>query len=637
MAIVTAFFDQQKAGEINSIINNNFKNVAKYIPIHFDSLTTIERLNLGEDWRENGKLVYDIDQEKVFIWDEASVDWVEHLIEAKDSFARALATENQKKSFASVTLTENCELIFKNALGDTVATQLLTSDKIQYDSTDTIFTKIGKLLDKDTELETSISNINNTIGQTPLPTNAQTLTGAIDELHGEIDENTTNINDIMNGDFSVPSAQHAVNADLATNSENLGGNPPSFYAKQTDLDDTNQNVSDNTAAISQNTESINNLQTALNETNSTVESNWQDYLVTKQTVTDNDQRLDVAEADIASLKGAVIPKGSVPEVDEDDPDETLTQYIYDTYFGGIIYKGKTTLTEGNEQTELTTFVGGTPQNNWAVLDETTQNTWVYNSTDSKWESRGQLIKTGWAVRSAETSDMWVYESDNSSWVNFGGSFEIKIATTSTAGTVMATDDVAVNSATGAMSVPKLNNKAEKSEALGDVVSAQNAQNTGTVLTLKTVANTNKSTITLYRARLGHRIQNATSFVGDRTTIQFKGNVTVTDDGTNDKIVVDVTGGQGAIMTMKLVDEDYTITLSTSSETYTTPVLSNFNKDTDVIKLFMNGAYIPKSNYTITVNDSNVATIRNLNHSTAPWVVGWELGILVTRVVTTTKQ
>ena len=46
MAIVTSFFDQQRAGEINAIINNNFANVSKYIPIHFDSLTTVERLNL---------------------------------------------------------------------------------------------------------------------------------------------------------------------------------------------------------------------------------------------------------------------------------------------------------------------------------------------------------------------------------------------------------------------------------------------------------------------------------------------------------------------------------------------------------------------------------------------------------------
>ena len=163
MAIVTSFFDQQRAGEINAIINNNFANVSKYIPIHFDSLTTVERLNLGDDWKQDGKLVYDMDQELVYIWDADSVEWVQHLLEAKDSYARALAQENQKKSFASVTLDENCQLIFKNSLGETVGTQLLTSDKIQYDSTDTIYTKIGKLMEQDAQMTEDIATINSKI------------------------------------------------------------------------------------------------------------------------------------------------------------------------------------------------------------------------------------------------------------------------------------------------------------------------------------------------------------------------------------------------------------------------------------------------------------------------------------------
>lgn len=633
MAIVTSFFDQQKAGEINSIINNNFQNVAKYIPVHFDSLTTIERLNLGDDWKQDGKLVYDIDQERVFIWDEASVEWVEHLLEARDSYARALAEETQRLAFSSVTINDDFQLVFKNALGDQVATQLLTSDKIQYDSTDSVFSKIGKLLDKDTQLESSIGTINTLLGSTTLPTNDQTVTGAIAEIHGEVDENTQSIEGILSGDTSVPSAQHAVNADMAADSQLLGGQEPSYYAKQSDLDNTNQNVTDNTSNISANIQKIEELQTSLDETNETIDANWADYESTKEVVLSNSDRLDTVETDIASLKGAVIPKGSVPTVDENDPENTLTQYIYDTYFNGIIYKGKTTLTEGNEQTELTTFVGGTPENNWAVLDTTTQNTWVYNSESTTWTNSGILIKTGWAVRDAETSDMWVYESDTSTWVNFGGSFEIKIATTTTAGTVMATEDVNVDGTTGAMSVPKLNNKAEVSETISTVASAQNSNDSATTLTFSTSTGGTRSTISLPRKTLGHKIS-SNVVMTDRTTLQFIGNLTVSDDEAGDKTVINVTGGTGSVTGVKLVDEDYSISLTTSAESYTSPVLTGYNSNTDTIKLFMNGAYMSKSNYSLSVNNSNVATITNLNHDTAPWQAGWELTLLVTRIQTT---
>ena len=633
MAIVTSFFDQQKAGEINSIINNNFQNVAKYIPVHFDSLTTIERLNLGDDWKQDGKLVYDIDQERIFIWDEARVEWVEHLLEARDSYARALAEETRRLSFSSVTIDENFQMIFKNALGAQVGSQLLTSDKIQYDSTDSVFSKIGKLLEEDSKLEGEIADIDTLLGDTELPTDNQTVTGAILEIHGEVDTNTQAIADINNGTTSVPSAQHAINADMATDSENLGGQPPSYYAKQSDLNSTNQNVADNTSNISANLQRIEELQTSLDETNETVASNWADYESTKEIVLSNGDRLDTVETDIASLKGAVIPKGSVPTVDENNPENTLTQYIYDTYFNGIIYKGKTALTEGNEQTELTSFVGGTPENNWAVLDTATQNTWVYNSESTTWTNSGILIKTGWAVRDAETSDMWVYESDTSTWVNFGGSFEIKIATTTTAGTVMATEDVNVDGTTGAMSVPKLNNKAEVSETISTVTSAQNSNDSATTLTFSTSTGGTRSTISLPRKTLGHKIS-SNVVMTDRTTLQFIGNLTVSDDEAGDKTVINVTGGTGSVTGVKLVDEDYSISLTTSAESYTSPVLTGYNSNTDTIKLFMNGAYMSKSNYSLSVNNSNVATITNLNHDTAPWQTGWELTLLVTRIQTT---
>lgn len=510
MAIVTSFFDQQRAGEINSIINNNFTNVAKYIPIHFDSLTTVERLNLGDDWKQDGKLVYDMDQEIVYIWDAESVEWVQHLLEAKDSYCRALAQENQQKSFASVTLDENCQLIFKNSLGATIGTQLLTSDKIQYDSTDTIYSKIGKLMEQDNQMTQDIATINSKIGTTALPTSAQTLTGAISEIHGEVDTNTQDLTDIKNGDIVVGNAKHADNADMSADSEKFGGQEPSYYAKQSDLDTTNQNVSTNSSNIATNADNISALQTGLQEANDVINSNHEDFLTLQQLVGDDNARIDSIENDLSTMQNSLILKGTRNGVDSENYDTELTQYIYDTYYNGYIYKGKTALTAGNESSELTTFVGGTPEEKWAVLDTNTQDTWVYE--EGAWVDNGVMIRTGWTVRDSSNSSMWIYVQDETGWSNVGG-------------------------------------------ALG---------------------------------------------------IQIQG--------------------------VQLIDEDYTIILGDPSETYQGPTLSNYNPDTDTIKLFINGTYVLKSNYSLNVDSGSKVTVTNLTHNTYPWMSGWELTFLVTRVV-----
>lgn len=628
MAIVTSFFDQQKAGEINSIINNNFTNVAKYIPVHFDSLTTVERLNLGDDWKQDGKLVYDMDQELVYIWDADSVEWVQHLLEAKDSYARALAEENRKNSFASVTLDENCQLIFKNSLGETIGTQLLTSDKIQYDSTDTIYSKIGKLMEQDSAMQEDIAEINTSIGTTPLPTSSQTITGAIAEIHNQVDVNTEDIENIKSGDIVVGNAEHANNADMASDSQMLGGQLPNYYASQSSLDTTNQNVSNNAENIAANAEDISNLQTELSQTNDTVYAHYQEFLTLQQMASEDNTRLDKVETDISSLQGSIIPKGSVNSVSSSTFDTDLTQYIYDTYYPGRVYKGKTALTSGEEESELTSFVGGTPENNWAVLDTNTQHTWVYET--NKWVDNGVVIKTGWAVRDAATADMWVYEADGSTWINFGGSFEIVVANTTTAGIVKASNDVNVDT-DGTMSVPELANKADKSGVVSSGEIAQNAQDTGATITLKTSTGATMSTLELQRKNLGHKIY-GTSLMQNRTALQFKGDVVIADDAENDRTVITVNPTSGMTLTVKLVDEDYTITLSGSNSSYQSPTLEGYNPATDTIKLFMNGGYIPKSNYSITVSESNIATVTNLNHTTAPWIEGWELTFLVTRII-----
>ena len=515
MAIVTSFFDQQRAGEINAIINNNFSNVAKYIPIHFDSLTTVERLNLGDDWKQDGKLVYDMDQELVYIWDADSVEWVQHLLEAKDSYSRGLAQENQQKSFASVTLDENCQLIFKNSLGDTVGTQLLTSDKIQYDSTDTIYSKIGKLMEQDNKMTEDIATINSKIGTTTLPTSAQTLTGAISEIHTELDANTSDITDIKSGDIVVGNAEHANNADLATNSEQFGGQLPEYYAKQSDLDTTNTNVTTNAENIATNSENISDLQTGLQDANDLINSNYQDFITLQNSVANDSARIDTLENTVESMNNSVILKGTLNNVSDENYETELTQYIYDNYFGSsYTYKGKTALTEGNESSELTAFVGGSPEEGWTVLDTTSHDTWAYE--DGAWVNNGVMVKTGWAIRDSAKYSLWIFEEASSSWANVGG-----------------------------------------------------------------------------------------------------------ENG------ITVTGVQ-------LIDEDYTITLGAPSATYTGPTLTNYNQNTDTIKLFMNGAYMAKENYNLTISESNQITVTNLGHSNFPWVEGWELTFLVTRVLATVE-
>lgn len=341
MSIVTMFFDQQKAGEINAIINNNFRNVAKYIPVSFDSLTTVERLNLGADWKEHGKLVFDIDQEQVFMWDEDAVDWLAYLIEAKDSFARALANEIQQKSFTKVVLGEDCVLRFYNALGEEVGQQLLTADKIQYDSTDTVFSKIEKLLDKDAEQQEQIDDINNLLGNVPLPTDSQTVTGAIKELHDESDDHEERLSNIEDGTTKVP---NAINADVASNSNNLGGNAPEYYATQSDMTNAQNRLDTLEPKVAKNTDDISELKdkttvleniasghtTQINSLSTTV-SNIMDML------TENGIR--------------IIEKDYIIEIEESQETYSTTVEFYNPNFdsvrvfinGGYVYSGNYSL------------------------------------------------------------------------------------------------------------------------------------------------------------------------------------------------------------------------------------------------------------------------------------------------------
>ncbi len=345
MSIVTMFFDQQKAGEINAIINNNFKNVSKYIPIGFDSLTTVERLNLGEDWRENGKLVFDIDQEKVYIWDEDVVDWVAYLIEAKDSYARAVAEETQQKAFSKVTLGTDYILRFKNPLGQEVGNQLLSADKIQYDSTDSVLSKISKLVAEDARQQGEIDTINGKIGNIDLPTEAKTLTGAIKELHTELTADTTDLTGIKNGTIVVPKASHAAEADHATDSSNLDGKAPSYYAKQSDLTTLGSDNEQNKTNISNNTRDIETLQNDLSALSDKVDENknsLQELVNQSYTLVDEDFLIEITESK-ESYESPLMPNYN-PETD------VLKVFIN----GGYVYRGNYSITF-NSDTSIATI------------------------------------------------------------------------------------------------------------------------------------------------------------------------------------------------------------------------------------------------------------------------------------------
>ncbi len=350
MSIVTMFFDQQKAGEINAIINNNFKNVSKYIPIGFDSLTTIERLNLKEDWRENGKLVFDIDQERVYIWDEDVVDWVAYLIEAKDSFARALAAEVQQKSFTKVSLGEDYVLRFKNALEEEVGNQLLSADKIQYDSTDSVLSKINKLVAEDARQQGEIDNINKKIGNIDLPTDAQTLTGAIKELHTELTDDTADLTGIKNGTIVVPKANHAEEADHATDSSNLDGKAPSYYAKQSDMTAARADIDTNTQGIADNKADILELQNDLKAVDDREKLHYDDYTSTKNIVLNAVNKVEGLEEIVVNISSIlkVINEDYLIEITESKESyvsPALTNYNPNTdslkiYInGGYVYSG----------------------------------------------------------------------------------------------------------------------------------------------------------------------------------------------------------------------------------------------------------------------------------------------------------
>lgn len=335
MSIVTMFFDQQKAGEINSIINNNFKNVSKYIPIGFDSLTTVERLNLDEDWRENGKLVFDIDQEKVFIWDEDVVDWVAYLIEAKDSYARALAEETQQKAFSKVTLGDDYILRFQNPLGQEVGNQLLSADKIQYDSTDSVLTKIMALVTEDARQQGEIDTINSKIGDIELPTDAQTLTGAIKELHTELETDTADLTDIKTGAIAVPEALHAAEADHATDSDNLDGKDSSYYAKQSSVTDLETESEQNKTDISNNAINIEALQNDLSALSDKVDENSnsiQDLINQSYTLVEEDFLIEITESK-ESYESPLMPRYN--------PDTDILKVFIN---GGYVYSGNYSIT-----------------------------------------------------------------------------------------------------------------------------------------------------------------------------------------------------------------------------------------------------------------------------------------------------
>lgn len=291
MAIVENFYNGDMARPIREIITQNFANVSKYIPNNFISLTTMERQNLSDDYKTHFKLVFDKEQEYVYRWSEVERNWKQYLIRAKDEYARAEVDTNTERAFANAEIgTPNPYTItFYNRKGTAKDSIFLTSANIQYDDEYSTQGIIDKII-------SDFNSLNNFVGDRDIFLNNQditskTITGALNEINQKTIDNKTEIDKILDGTTTVPNANHAneadhaINADLAEDSNKLGGQLPSYYATQSGLDSTNESLTNTISRVEKNESDIAELQDGLNNTN-------QDLSDLKDRVDTHDKQID---------------------------------------------------------------------------------------------------------------------------------------------------------------------------------------------------------------------------------------------------------------------------------------------------------------------------------------------------------
>ena len=350
MAIVENFYNGDMARPIREIITKNFANVAKYIPNNFISLTTMERQNLSDDYKTHFKLVFDKEQEYIYRWSEVERNWKQYLIRAKDEYARAEADTNTERAFADAEIGIDISgapnpytITFYNRKGTAKDSIFLTSANIQYDeeySTQGIIEKIISDFD----------SLNDFVGDRDVFLNneditAKTITGALNEINQKTIDNKTEIDKILDGTTTVPradhanEADHAVNADIAEDSNMLGGQLPSYYATQAGLDSTNESLTNTISRVEKNESDIAELQTGLENTNTNL-SDLSDKVDVHETKIENlsqvqatqGGRLDDLEASLNALDDQIgweilLGDRSLFKVGESYAGKTLATYL----------------------------------------------------------------------------------------------------------------------------------------------------------------------------------------------------------------------------------------------------------------------------------------------------------------------
>lgn len=293
MAIITNFYNGDMARPIREIITQNFANVAKYIPNNFISLTGIERQNLPDDYKTHFKLVFDKEQEFTYRWSEVERNWKQYLIRARDEYARREANQNSETAFvdAEIGMDINGQvnpytITFYNRAYDSYNTEgdnfehhnkaakdsiFLRALNIQYDSQYSVQTIIDKIISDFNALDDFVGD-RSVLTDNP-NINANTVTGALDEINDKTIDNKQRLDNIMDGTTPVPKADHAdeadhaLRADVADDAEMLGGQLPSYYATKAELDSTITDLGATKDRVEKNESDIAELQKGLNKTN----------------------------------------------------------------------------------------------------------------------------------------------------------------------------------------------------------------------------------------------------------------------------------------------------------------------------------------------------------------------------------
>ena len=330
MAIVEKFYNNDRARDIRELLTNNFTNVARYIPNNFLILSTIERQNLSEDYKTHFKLVFDKEMERVYRWSEIKRNWEQYLIYAWDEYARTEANTNSSTAFTEVELGRNLSgdedpysITFysreytdrDNVFHDKQARDsiLLTALNVKFNEENSVQTIIQQLLDNFSSLNDFVGNRDDILQNSDLT--QKTVCGAIKEINNKTIENKTRLDDIESGATKVPEAIHAEHADLADiatlakDSEKLGGQLPSYYAKKSELDSTKDLLDNTITRVTKNESDIVELQNKTDETNTHLQQvdereaeHYEEFKITQNKVNTNSILIGELDDSLENLK-----------------------------------------------------------------------------------------------------------------------------------------------------------------------------------------------------------------------------------------------------------------------------------------------------------------------------------------------